>query len=103
MVEWLTAHWVTLISLLFGGGTVSALIRYGPGLLAVADCVQNLSRCREQRQDLVEEVALVRRQVGDLRGDVDRLLAHSVASGAVSDPATVTENLTTIPRPISGT
>lgn len=102
MITFLLDHGLTMLSLLFGGGAVGTLIKIGPRLLATLDCEADRIRWQERDRLRDGEIGLLRRQVENLQADVTRLLERSVASGAVSVPATATAPLTTIPRPISG-
>jgi hypothetical protein len=104
MWEWITTHWVMLISLPFGGGAVAGAIKLGPRivrrLLTTLDCEADRVRWQERDRLRDGEVILLRRQVENLQADVTRLLERSVASGVVSDSAP-TPPLTTILPPTS--
>lgn len=102
MITFFLDHWLTMLSLLTGGGTLGALLKIGPRLLATLDCEADRIRWQERDRLRDGEITLLRRQVENLQADVTRLLERSVASGAVSDPVTATESLTTILPPTSG-
>ncbi len=91
-MEWLIAHWTTMVTLLFGGGGLATLAKVGPRLIRrvalMLDCEVDRLRWEEADKLRNREIALLRQDVANLQGDIARLLARSVASGVASGAAT---------------
>lgn len=106
-MDWLVAHWPSILSLSGATAVLTTAVGFGPRavrrLALMLDCEMDRVRWEEANKLRDGEIALLRRQVVNLQADVDRLLTRSVESGAASAGAAAARSTAPIPRPTSAT